>query len=207
MRHWNSAITFFLAAGYAPRYEASPLAAPSMDAIHGAIGHVLHANNPAPAIVLGSNWDVLVANASTAVLFDLVGLSTDAADGLNLLRTLLQPGGLGDHLLNAEEVRAVAWQRAAREALDNPELAKLLDTLPAGCSPAPLANEFPPLLMTRINSAQGELRFLSTFTTFGMPLDITVASLRIEHLIPADAPTWQIMTQAYERSLAVPATA
>ena len=92
-------------------------------------------------------------------------------------------------------------------ALHNPELAKLLDTLPAGRSPAPLANEFPPLLMTRINSAQGELRFLSTFTTFGMPLDITVASLRIEHLIPADAPTWQIMTQAYERSLAVPATA
>lgn len=197
----------FLAAGYAPRYEASPLAAPSMDAIRGVIGHVLHANNPAPAIVLGSNWDVLAANASTTVLFDLVGLSTDAADGLNLLRTLLQPGGLGDHLLNAEEVRAVAWQRAAREALDNPELAKLLDTLPAGRSPAPLANEFPPLLMTRINSAQGELRFLSTFTTFGMPLDITVASLRIEHLIPADAPTWQIMTQAYERSLAVPATA
>ena len=104
----------FLAAGYAPRYEASPLAAPSMDAIRGAIGHVLHANNPAPAIVLGSNWDVLAANASTTVLFDLVGLSTDAADGLNLLRTLLQAGGLGDHLLNAEEVRAMAWQRAAQ---------------------------------------------------------------------------------------------
>ena len=85
-----------------------------MGAIRGAIGHVLHANNPAPAIVLGSNWDVLAANASTTVLFDLVGLSTDAADGLNLLRTLLQAGGLGDHLLNVEEVRAMAWQRAAQ---------------------------------------------------------------------------------------------
>lgn len=196
----------FLATGYAPRYEASPLAAPAMDAIRGAIGNVLQANNPAPAIVLGSNWDVLAANASTAVLFDLIGLPTDAVEGLNLLRTLLQPGGLGDHLLNAEEVRAVAWQRAAREALDNPELARVLETLPAASSPALLANEFPPLLMTRVDSAQGELNFLSTFTTFGMPLDITVASLRIEHLIPADAPTWQIMTQAYERSLEAPAT-
>ena len=57
----------------------------------------------------------------------------------------------------------------------------------------------PPLLLTRLNSSQGELRFLSTFTTFGMPLDITVASLRIEHLIPADPATWQLMTQACER--------
>ncbi|BCQ61385.1 hypothetical protein PBOI14_31350 [Pseudomonas sp. Boi14] len=44
----------------------------------------------------------------------------------------------------------------------------------------------------------GELRFLSTFTTFGMPQDITVASLRIEHLIPADEPTWQALTLACE---------
>lgn len=31
-----------------------------------------------------------------------------------------------------------------------------------------------------------------------MPQDITLASLRIEHLIPADAATWQVMRAAYE---------
>jgi hypothetical protein len=36
------------------------------------------------------------------------------------------------------------------------------------------------VLLTRVHP-YGELRFLSTFTTFGMPLDITVESLRIEH--------------------------
>lgn len=60
--------------------------------------------------------------------------------------------------------------------------------------------ELSPLVLTRIKCPQGELNFMSTFTTFGMPLDITVTSLRIEHLIPADAPTWQIMTAAYEQS-------
>ncbi|MNC65868.1 hypothetical protein D3C75_1162060 [compost metagenome] len=54
-------------------------------------------------------------------------------------------------------------------------------------------------MLTRVQTAQGELRFLSTFTTFGMPLDISVASLRIEHLIPADAGTWARMTAAYEQ--------
>jgi transcriptional regulator with XRE-family HTH domain len=191
----------FLAAGYAPRYEATPLTSPSMDGVRDAINHVLHANNPAPAIVLGSNWEVLAANVSTGVLFDLVGLTKDAADGLNLLVTLLQPGGLGDHLSNAEEIRSVAWQRATREALGNPALAAILQSLPVPQSLATLASELPPLLLTRIDSLQGELKFMSTFTTFGMPLDITLHSLRIEHLIPADPKTWQVMTDAYERAL------
>lgn len=195
----------FLAAGYAPRYASSALASPAMEAIRDAVGHVLHANNPAPAILLDEQWQVLAANTSTAVLFDLLGLPSDAAAGLNLLETLLQPGGLGDHLLNAEEIRAVAWQRASREALENPGLARLLQGLTAPPGPAPLSEQSPPLVMTRIGHTQGELRFLSTFTTFGMPLDITVASLRIEHLIPADPHTWQIMTQAYQHAQAAPA--
>lgn len=192
----------FLAAGYAPRYAASPLDAQPLAAIRDAIGHVLQANNPAPAIVLDSQWQVLAANASTAALLGLLGLATATADGLNLLVTLLQPGGLGDHLVNAEEIRSVAWQRASREALENPELAVLLATLPAAAAPVSQHDALPPLLTTRIDSPEGMLSFLSTFTTFGMPQDITVASLRIEHLIPADPHTWQVMTQAYERSLA-----
>lgn len=48
----------------------------------------------------------------------------------------------------------------------------------------------PPLVLLHVQSREGELRLLSTFTTFGMPLDITVASLRIDHLIPADTRTW-----------------
>ena len=186
----------FLAAGYAPRYTATPLASPAMAAIREAVSHVLHANNPAPAILLGSEWQVLAANASAGLLFEQVGLKQDAADGLNLLTTLLQRGGLGDHLLNAEEIRTLAWQRASREALSNPALATLLASLPTPAS-TELPREMPPLVLTRIRSPHGELNFLSTFTTFGMPQDITLTSLRIEHLIPADEPTWQVMRAAY----------
>ena len=60
-----------------------------------------------------------------------------------------------------------------------------------------MPEQLPPLVLTRIRSTQGELNFLSTFTTFGMPQDITLASLRIEHLIPADDATWQVMRGAY----------
>lgn len=40
---------------------------------------------------------------------------------------------------------------------------------------------------TRLRSTAGELAFFSAFTTFGTPLDVTVASLRVEHFFPADA--------------------
>ena len=38
-------------------------------------------------------------------------------------------------------------------------------------------------------SSVGELRCFTAFTTFGAPLDVTVASLRVEHLFPADEAT------------------
>lgn len=191
----------FLAAGFAPRYTATPLASPAMAAVREAVSHVLHANNPAPAILLGSHWEVLAANASTGVLLGLVGV-TPPMEGLNLLTTLLQPGGLGDHLINAEEIRTLAWQRASREALGNPVLAALLASLPAPAHTTP-PPEMPPLVLTRLHSSRGELNFLSTFTTFGMPQDITLTSLRIEHLIPADDVTWQVMRAAYGENAAL----
>ncbi|WP_225933097.1 helix-turn-helix domain-containing protein [Pseudomonas maumuensis] len=188
----------FLAAGYAPRYAASAPDAPALKMVHDALEHILLANNPAPAIVIASNWDIIAANASVGLLFAMAGVPTSSATRLNLLDTLLRPGGLGDHLVNADEIRAIAWQRAAREALGNPDLAQRLQGLPA---PPALAPDTPlaPVVLTRVRTAEGELRFLSTFTTFGMPQDITVASLRIEHLVPADDESWQAMATAYQR--------
>ncbi|MDN6876973.1 helix-turn-helix domain-containing protein [Pseudomonas citronellolis] len=192
----------FLAAGYAPRYAASSLDAQPMAMVHGAIDHILQANNPAPAIVLTSNWDIVAANASAGLLLGMLGVPVIGDSGINLLETLLRPGGLGDHLLNAAEVRAIAWQRACREAVNNSDLARLLRDIPSPMGPS-IGVDSSPVALTRIRSTWGELAFLSTFTTFGMPLDITVASLRIEHLIPADSQTWQTMTTLYEQSLTV----
>lgn len=191
----------FLAAGYAPRYMASAPDAPMMEMVNGAIQHILQVNNPAPAIVIASNWDITAANVSAGLLFAMVGVPVQSQTGLNLLDTLLRPGGLGDHLINADEIRALAWQRAAREASGNPDLARLLQDLPSPVD-LPLNTPLSPVVLTRVRFGEGELRFLSTFTTFGMPLDITVESLRIEHLIPADPQTWQIMSQAYLQHLA-----
>lgn len=54
------------------------------------------------------------------------------------------------------------------------------ERLHAGRSP-PTA----PVLTTRFATVHGELAFFSMFTTFGTPQDITLASLRVEHMFAA----------------------
>ncbi|MBL8335163.1 MAG: XRE family transcriptional regulator, partial [Rhodoferax sp.] len=55
--------------------------------------------------------------------------------------------------------------------------------------PRPMA----PVLTTHFDSPVGELAFFSMFTTFGTPQDITLASLRVEHLFAANARTRAVL--------------
>ena len=52
-----------------------------------------------------------------------------------------------------------------------------------------------PILTTRYASPYGELSFFSMFTTFGIPQDITLASLRVEHMFAADAVTYGVLRE------------
>jgi hypothetical protein len=46
------------------------------------------------------------------------------------------------------------------------------------------------VLAFRLRAADGRvLSFFSTITSFGTPLDITLASLKVEHLFPSDEVT------------------
>jgi len=56
--------------------------------------------------------------------------------------------------------------------------------------PTPLQLTSPlPLLTTNFRAGGTELRFLSTFATFGASRDVTIDELRIECLFPADDET------------------
>ncbi len=55
-----------------------------------------------------------------------------------------------------------------------------------------------PVLTAHYATPHGELAFFSTFTTFGTPLDITLASLRVEHLFAADDATRAVIATQVE---------
>ena len=50
-----------------------------------------------------------------------------------------------------------------------------------------------PVLTLRFSTPFGELAFFRMFTTFGTPQDITLASLRVEHMFAADEATHAVL--------------
>ena len=174
-----------LAAGLAPQYSALALDDPALAPARDALQQLLHAPGAAPALVIDAEWNLLMANAGVERLLQLLGMAMPAQ--ANLLDLLLAPEGVRQFVINQAEVSAEVHQRAHREAAHVPALAARLAGLPKPA--AVLATEPAPLLLTRLRSSVGELRLFSVFSTFGTPLDVTLASLRIEHLFPADAAT------------------
>jgi transcriptional regulator with XRE-family HTH domain len=178
-----------LAAGFAPAYGQRALSEPDMAPAREALRHLLAAHEPAPAMVLDGAWNVVEANRGAGALLALLRVDLARDGGGNVLRALRCPGPLRDALVNRDEVCTEAWRRAQREAAHVPGLRALVEELHAYAPPPWVQGPDAPLLLTRLRGPEGELRFFSTFTTFGAPLDVTLASLRVEHLFPADEAT------------------
>lgn len=187
-----------LAAGYAPAHAERALDAPEMAPVRAALEQLIHANGAAPALVLDGDYNVVMANAGLARLLTLMGLPAEAllSQPLNLLRAVFAPGGLRALCVDEAWLCNEMWARATREAEHLPRLRALLDELRPTLQPwtasEPAGNL--PVLAFRLRAADGRvLSFFSTVTSFGTPLDITLASLKVEHLFPTDEVTRQAL--------------
>ena len=186
-----------LAAGFAPAYGRRSLEQPDMAPVREALAHLLHVHEPAPAVVLDGGWRLVQANRGATNLLRLLGVDpATMAPGVNMLRATFLPGGLREALVNRDEVCAAVWQRAVKEAAHLPELRAVVEELRQH---APRPQGPPggaPMILTRLRTSVGELRFFSAFTTFGTPVDVTIASLRVEHMFPADEQTRDAMARS-----------
>ena len=189
-----------LLAGYAPAYSAAPIGDPALAQANDAMSQLLQAHDPMPALLLDADWNLLRLNNGAgwlaATLMPWVA-SVPQGTPMNLLDLLTHPDGFTRQMVNLDEVGPVLLAHVRAEASAQPTLtprveafAKLLrkrlgtGKLHAGWSP-PAA----PVLTTRFATAHGELALFSMFTTFGTPHDITLASLRVEHMFAADEAT------------------
>ncbi|WP_344864412.1 helix-turn-helix transcriptional regulator [Amycolatopsis ultiminotia] len=190
-----------LAAGYAPAYGESELAAPEMALVRDAVRRLLAGHDPYPAAVVDRSWNLVDANRSLALLTE--GVSPDLLTGpVNVLRVTLHPDGMAPYVLNLGEWRAHLLGRLRRqvEQTADPVLSDLLTELrgypcaqpvPEVEIPGP-GDIFVPL---RYRHRGTELSFFSTVATFGTPLDVTVAELVIESFYPADPATAEHLRQ------------
>lgn len=189
-----------LAAGYAPAHAERALDAPEMAPVRAALAQLLHAHDPTPALVMDGEYNLVMANQGLARLIALLGLPVQEllAAPFNLLRAVFGPQGLRALCVNEAELCGELWARASREAEHLPRLRALLDELRPTLKPwGAIEPSGLPVLPLRLRAADGRvLSFFSAFTSFGTPLDITLASLKVEHLFPTDELTRQALFDA-----------
>ncbi|MFD5425153.1 helix-turn-helix domain-containing protein [Streptomyces sp. NPDC127084] len=196
-----------LAAGYAPRYARTPLDAPALDSLRDGLEHLLRGYEPYPALVVDATYTVVAANRGITMLLDGIPARLLTAP-LNAMRITLHPEGLAPrirnlrawrrHLLDQME-RQLALTRsvALREVYEEVAAYPLPDTYDAADEPAEqpadagaeYASPSPFALPLRIEHGGTVLSFVSSIATFNTPLDVTVAELAIETMLPADPAT------------------
>jgi transcriptional regulator with XRE-family HTH domain len=178
-----------LAAGYAPVYSESSLDDPALAPARAAIDHILRGHLPYPALVVDRDGGLVAAN-------DAFGLITEGADpgltgpGRNVHRLALHPGGLAPRILNLAE-----WARHILARLD--PLGELHAEL-SGYVPElePSAGQLGFAVPLRLRSSHGELHLMTTVTTFATAVDVTLAELKLEAFLPADAATAEALSAA-----------
>jgi transcriptional regulator with XRE-family HTH domain len=180
-----------LAAGYAPVYEERALDEPEMQPVHDAVQLVLDGHDPYPAIAVDRGWALLAHNRGAALL--MTDLPEELlAPPVNVLRVSLHPDGMAPRIVNLAQWKAHILDRLGRQAriTGDPALRTLHDELDAYPAPPHEHERVNDVVVPlRLRTPGGELRFFSTVTTFGTPVDITVEELSIESFFPADRET------------------
>lgn len=156
--------------------------------------HVLDGHEPYPAVVVDRRGDLVATNAAFAALVD--GAAPElTAPGANAYRLALHPHGLAPRVRNLTQ-----WARHVLDRLDD-ELARHPDPVLAAlhaelCGYLPTAGTPDPgggapgfAVPLRLAGDRGELHLLTAVTTFATATDVTVAELKLEAFLPADATT------------------
>lgn len=184
-----------LAAGYAPRHRERPLDDPSMSQVDAALSTLLERHDPYPGIVLDRGWNIVLANAAASMLADLVPPELTGPP-MNLFRMSLHPDGLAAYTRNFEAWAGYLVRQLGRlvRTTADPALVALQEEILAYETVADLPNEA--LAAAEVNAAALlpcemsvggiDLSLITTLTTFGSPLDITLDELMIELFYPAD---------------------
>ncbi|MBP6769223.1 MAG: helix-turn-helix transcriptional regulator [Reyranella sp.] len=188
-----------LAAGFAPAYRESNLAAPELAPMRRAIDFMLKQQEPYPAVVIDRLWNLLqaneAANAFTIFLFDGMPPAPPPGKGPNLLRWILDPGALRPKISNWEEVARYLVSTTYAEILaagGEPRALGFIEEImaypdvPASFRKLRFEERPAPVLTVDYLVGGKALSVFTTIATLGTPQDITLQEVRVENFFPAD---------------------
>lgn len=188
-----------LAAGFAPVYRESNLAAPELTPVRQAIERMLKQQEPYPAVVIDRLWNLLqaneAANAFTIFLFEGPPPAPPSGKAPNLLRWLLDPKALRSRIANWEEVARYLVSTTYAEILADGGEPKALAFIQEIMAYPDVPDSFrklrfedrpAPVLTVDYMVGGKSLSVFTTIATLGTPQDVTLQEVRIESFFPAD---------------------
>jgi transcriptional regulator with XRE-family HTH domain len=186
-----------LSAGYAPAYPQTSLDDPALAPVHTALQHILSAHLPYPAIVVDRHGDLVAANGAFSVLTE--GAAPELLEPpANVYRLALHPGGIAPRIVNFAEWARHILEGLHAEILRNPDerLTDLHAELAGYVPDRPLKPDHLGFAVPlHLRSAGGDLRLMTTVTTFATAVDVTIAELKLEAFLPVDQATASILSQ------------
>ena len=188
-----------LAAGFAPAYRETNLAAPELMPVRKAIDHMLKQQEPYPAVVIDRLWNLIQANeaatAFTVFLFEGPPPSPPPGKPANLLQWLLDPKALRPKIANWEEVARHLVSTTYAEILADggePKALAFIEEImaypdvPASFRKLRFEERPQPVLTLDYVVGGKSLSVFTTIATLGTPQDVTLQEVRIECFFPAD---------------------
>lgn len=183
------------AAGYAPVYTQEPFGSEQLRVVLSAVQDVLTSHRPFPALLVDRAWNTFALNETAKVLFgQFVGVGDESLDSINAVRICLDEGGLKPCIRNWHGfMRGILGQLKAdlRGDLVHDDIAALIDDIQSALAQsksdgnAPLADDFP-VLRLQLERDGLAISLFTMMSSFNLPLDATIAELRIETFLPAD---------------------
>lgn len=180
------------AANFAAAYRESSLDGPAMASVRRALDLLLNHHEPFPAVVVDAAWDITRLNQGAMRVFG--EMFAGSAPPGNLVRALLEPS-IRSRLVNFDDLAAFTLQRLHREASLAPEgapvrrLAEEMAGRPEMRLRSLSVRPTDVVVPMHLRFADRDLRFFTTITTLGTPLDVTAEEVRIESYFPMDEVT------------------
>jgi transcriptional regulator with XRE-family HTH domain len=188
-----------LAAGFAPAFPESPLDDAALRPVRDALDTILDGHLPYPAMVVRPHGLLVTANRA----FELFHEDVDPAllaPPVNVFRLALHPDGLAARVRNLP-----AWGRHITENLraqlgrsPDPSLDALLVELEGYLPPMPAQDDVLGFSVPlELDSLDGDLRLITTLTSFATAADVTLAELHLEAFLPADDRTAEVLRRRW----------
>lgn len=188
-----------LSAGFAPAFPESPLDDDALRPVRDALRTILDGHLPYPAIVVRPYGVLVAANRAFDIFNEGVAPALQAV-GANMFRHALHPDGLAPRVRNLPEWgrHITGHLRALLARHADPALEELLVELESYLPP--LSGDQSVLgfaVPLELASSGGDLRLITTITSFATAADVTLAELQLEAFLPADEPTAEILRRRF----------